>query len=41
MPDNFWISTFANFFLFVLAYALSRLLGAPQKNDLTGLTLWK
>ena len=41
MPDNFWISTFANFFLFILAYALSRLLGAHQKNDLTGLTLWK
>ena len=41
MPDNFWISTFANLFLFGVAYGLSWLLGTRHHKALTGLTIWK
>ena len=41
MPDNFWISTFANLFLFGGAYGLSWWLGTRHHKALSGLTIWK
>jgi len=41
MPDNFWISTFANVFLFGVAYGLSWLLGTRHRKHLSGLTIWQ
>lgn len=41
MPDNFWVSSFANLLLFGVAYFVSLLIGRRQGRDLTGLTVWR
>ncbi len=41
MPDNFWVSTFANLLLFGVAYCTSLLLGSRHPKDLAGLTIWR
>ena len=41
IPDNFWVSAFANLLLFGVAYFVSLLMGGRQRRDLTGLTVWR
>jgi SSS family solute:Na+ symporter len=41
MPDNFWVSTFANLLLFTVAYTVSLLIGSRRQKQLGGLTIWK
>lgn len=41
MPDNFWVSTFANLVLFGVAYCGSLLIGSRHRKNLTGLTIWR
>ena len=41
MPDNFWVSTFANLLLFGVAYFVSLLIGSRHGKDLTGLSIWR
>ncbi len=41
MPDNFWVSTFANLVLFGVAYFVSILIGSRHGRDLKGLTIWR
>ena len=41
VPDNFWVSAFANLLLFGVAYFVSLLMGSRQGKDLTGLTVWR
>ena len=40
MPNNYWVSTFANLLLFGVAYGVSLLIGSRHGRDLTGLTIW-
>ena len=40
MPNNYWVSTFANLLLFGVAYGVSLLIGSRYGRDLTGLTIW-
>ena len=41
VPDNFWVSAFANLLLFGVAYFVSLLIGSRHDRDLTGLTVWR
>jgi SSS family solute:Na+ symporter len=41
IPDNFWISTFANLVLFAVAYVGSLVMGSRHRKDLSGLTIWR
>ncbi len=41
LPDNFWVSTFANLLLFGVAYSVSLLIGSRHGKDLSGLTVWR
>ena len=41
LPDNFWVSTFANLVLFGVAYFVSILIGSRHRRDLKGLTIWR
>ena len=40
VPDNFWVSAFANLMLFGVAYFVSLLIGVRHGGDLTGLSVW-
>ena len=40
MPDNFWVSTFANLLLFGIAYFASLWMGSREQGNLAGLTIW-
>ncbi len=41
MPDNFWVSTFANLLLFGVGYSVSLLIVSRHDRDLSGLTIWR
>ncbi len=41
MPDNFWVSTFANLLLFGIAYFASLLMDSREQGNLAGLTIWR
>ena len=41
VPDNFWVSAFANLLLFGVAYFVSLLIGSRHGRNLTGLTVWR
>ena len=41
MPDNFWVSTFANLLLFGIAYFASLWMGSREQGNLAGLTIWR
>ena len=40
VPDNFWVSAFANLLLFGVAYFVSLLIGSRDGRNLGGLTVW-
>ena len=41
VPDNFWVSAFANLLLFGVAYFVSLRIGSRRGRDLTGPTVWR